>query len=256
MKRKISKILCLSLMLLFGVISFASISAKASDDSAENLIYVNDAEDLLTDEEEKDLVAAMKPITKYGGVAFVTGRSLDGEASAKAHFREYFSHDSGTIFYIDMECRKICIFSDGEIYKSITKSRANEITNSVYRYASDEDYYTCAVKAFESIYSVLEGHHIPRPMRYAHNLYIAIALSSIIMYIYVASSRQKYTSKRTYDISKYIDAISDIRFANLHTSILKTERRSNDSDGSGFWSSDNSDSGGSCDSGGGGSSGF
>ena len=254
MKQKTSKCLCHFLMLLAVLMLLAPISAKASEGTDKYPIYINDAEDLLTDAEEESLKAVMEPITEFGGVAFVTGRSSDGEASAKDHFREYFDHDSGTIFYIDMECRKICIFSDGKIYRSITKSRANEITNSVYRYASDEDYYTCAVKAFESIYSVLKGQYILRPMRYAHNLYVAIALSSIIMYIYVASSRSKYMSLSSYDGSKYIAGISEVQFFNLTTTLVKTEVHSEES--SSDYGYDSGSSGGGGDTGGGGSSGF
>ena len=256
MKQKISKIIGLILLICLEALTVSFVSYASSDEDGKYQLLIEDKEDLLTDEEEADLEAVMKPITKYGNVAFATGSSKNGEASAKELYREYFGTQSGTIFYIDMQDRKICIFSDGKVYKSISKSRANEITNSVYRYATDEDYFTCAKKAFESIYSVLKGQYILRPMRYAHNLFISIGIASIVMYIVAASNRSKYSMAASGNRElgkKYIAQDSDFEFADLTKTFIKTERQSDSgsSDGGSF---DSGSSGG--DSGGGGSSGF
>ena len=227
------------------------VPAKATEEYS-GRVYIEDNEDLLTQEEEASLLEYMEPITEYGGAAFVTGRG-NGEETARFLYRSYFGTESGIIFYIDMDCRRLCIFSDGLIYKSITKSRADEITNSVSSIASRGDYYNCATTAFTRILSVLDGEYIFRPMRYLHNLFISIMLSSIIMYVYVYISRNNIALRMQAKESRndHIYRRSVIKFTGMSQKYLRSHT-SSDSSGSGG----SSGGGGGCSSGGGGSSGF
>ena len=253
MKQKICKIktiICLVLILMPRV----CVPVYASEAGR---IIIADELDLLTPAEEQKLRESMVPITEYGSVAFATGEG-NGEATAQSLYRQYFETSSGTIFYIDMKSRKICIFSDGEIYKVITKSRADEITNAVHSYATAGKYGECATQAFSKIYTLLQGGFIPRPMRYLHNFFISIALASMVMYLVVYISRRNLVTKSNTNSKrrKYMESLSRISFSNMTNIFEYSVYHESSSSGSSGGGSSGGGGGGGSSSGGGGSSGF
>lgn len=164
-------------------------------------VRLEDWANLLTSSEEKELIKIMEPITAYGNVAFVSISSnptYSTERYAESYYEENFGYSSGIVFVIDMEERYIWIHSDGEIYKTVTTAYANTITDNVYSYASDEDYLTCASKAFEQVNTLLEGRTIAQPMKYISNALLAIVLALLINYFLVmmlSRSRKASTSQ-------------------------------------------------------------
>ena len=97
-----------------------------------------------------------------------------------------------------MDNRYLYIDSYGrKMRKYITSSRADTITDNIYYYATDEEYYVCAQQAFEQIYAVLQGQRIAQPMKYISNALLAFALSMLILFfiIRISSSRRKATDK-------------------------------------------------------------
>ncbi|MCR5237790.1 MAG: TPM domain-containing protein [Lachnospiraceae bacterium] len=148
--------------------------------------YIIDEEDLLTDEEEEELLYDhMKPITEYGGVSFVTTSSENAEKTAADFCYSLFNNDSGTTLAIDMGDRKISIMSSGAIYKTINKSYGNIITDNIYSYATEEDYLGCAEEGFDEMLVKLEGGRIAEPMRYVSNFLMAIVFALVFNFIYV-----------------------------------------------------------------------
>ena len=124
-------------------------------------VIVEDDANLLTDEEETTLGKEMAPITTYGSVAF---KSID--------YNPYYSTEG---LYPKLlprhlrfhQCNRISrlIWTIGTsgftatepFMKPLRKVNANTITDNVYKYASDGDYYTCAFTAFGQINTLLEG---------------------------------------------------------------------------------------------------
>lgn len=212
-------------------------------------VSIEDDADLLTDEQEELLSEQMEEITAYGNVAF---KSVDTnynstETLAKEHYRDLFGTSSGTLFVIDMDNRNIWIFSDGSIYKTITKSYANTITDNVYTYASRSDYYGCASNAYNQINTLLSGRKIAQPMKYIGNALLALILALLINYFIVrVFSRSRKPSERELLQNIYAQCNVDAP----HTDFINQSRvyspPSSSSDGS---------SGGSSGGGGGGSSG-
>ncbi len=151
--------------------------------------FIDDRALLLTDEEEKKLMNDMIPLTEYGHIAFVSIDENDYSTSsyANTYYHEHFNQDSGSIFLIDMDNREIYIFSDGYNYKTITSSKAYSITDNIYTYASDEDYYTCASLAFSQMKALLSGGKILEPMRYTSNVFLALVISFFFSFIFVLS---------------------------------------------------------------------
>lgn len=174
---------------IFGIAILIMSSSVCLADSAQGEVYTNsetgykvvieDDANLLTDEECTRLAAVMEEITEYGNAAFKT---IDQNDYATANYASSYYHDtfgtvSGTLFLIDMDNRNLWIFSDGAIYKTITTSYAETVTDNIYTYASREQYYICAEKAFEQITSLLRGQKIAQPMKYISNFLLAASLA-------------------------------------------------------------------------------
>lgn len=147
-------------------------------------VLIEDGAQLLDEEEVQALAVQMQEITTYGNAAFKTVDSdvWDTESYARQYYKEQFGTDSGTLFLIDMDNRNIWIHSDGNIYKVITTSYANTITDNVYRYASDGDYYECAAHTYDQILTLLKGQKIAQPMKYISNGLLAVILALLLNY--------------------------------------------------------------------------
>ena len=139
--------------------------------------YIDDEEDLLSISEEENLLKKLVPLTQYGNVAFLSGR---GEYSAAATIRDFYNEvfygKSGLIFFIDMENREIRIQSGGAFYRTISSDVANSITDNVYVFASNGDYYRTAAVAFSQVKAKMEGRFVATPMRWISNFFLAIFL--------------------------------------------------------------------------------
>lgn len=165
---------------------YAAAAAWTNQETGYHVVIEDDA-DLLDKTEETLLALKMQKITAYGNAAFKSLSSNGYSASyyAGEYYHELFGQQSGTLFLIDMDNREIYLFSDGAIYKTVTTAYANTITDNVYRYASDRDYYNCAYKAFEQIHSLLSGRKIAQPMKYISNILLALILAALINYFIV-----------------------------------------------------------------------
>ncbi|MCR5007302.1 MAG: TPM domain-containing protein [Oribacterium sp.] len=182
------------LIFIFASESLAG-EVKYTNPETQYVVYIDDAADLLTDDEEYDLVGKMTGITEYGNAAFVTNEEAHSNSTTyytEERYQELFDWDSGTMFMIDMADREIFIHSDGEVYSIVNNDRAETITDNAYRLAGKGDYYGCASLVFEQIQKVLEGGRIAQPMKYTSNAVLAIILALLINYGLLAFSRRAY----------------------------------------------------------------
>lgn len=176
-----------SLAMLVGVISCRMVchaeEVNINDSTGYRVVLEDDAQ-LLSDEEEAELITQMREITTYGNAAFKTIDDNDRSAEyyARQYYQSQFGTDSGTLFLIDMDNRKIWIHSDGAVYRVITTTYANTITDNVYRYASSGDYGECAMEAFGQIHTLLRGQKISQPMKYISNGLLAVIVALILNY--------------------------------------------------------------------------
>ena len=201
MRKMKSILLCTVLSFILLLTPFSSVWAMECNEDTGYYIYINDSAELLSSTEETELETFMYPITSYGNVAFIS-ISDNPEYSTKSYaeslYQELFGYSSGVLFLIDMDNRYLWIYSNGEIYKTITTSYANAITDNVYSYASKGDYFQCASKAFEQINTLLEGRIIAQPMKYISNALLSIVLALLINYFLVMTlsrSRKATTSQ-------------------------------------------------------------
>lgn len=167
------------------------LSAAESEPVSEYAAVIEDDADLLSDSEEAALLLELLPITEYANVAFHTVKE-HSFSSTESYAADYYDKTfgggtNGTVFLIDMDRRFIYIVSDGAAYRTVTRSRAETITDNVYRYASRGDYYACAEEAFREILALLEGGRIAEPMKYASNAFLAISAALLVMFLIVQS---------------------------------------------------------------------
>lgn len=191
-------LVCLLIAFSSSVTAYA---ASCTNNTTGYSAVIEDDADLLTAEEEQLLLEQMKDITEYGNAAFVTIDSnpySSTERFAESYSEENFYNSPAITFVIDMDNRYLYIDSYGsKMRKYITSSRADTITDNIYYYAKDEEYYVCAQQAFEQIYAVLQGQRIAQPMKYISNALLAFALSMLILFIIIriSSSKRKATDK-------------------------------------------------------------
>ena len=177
-------------------------------------VVFDDKANLLTEEEIIELKNAMIPLTEFGHIAFISTNENTGNEFEYAgnFYHTHFQAESGTVLLIDMDNRKICIFSDGANYDVITESKAYSITDNVYTYASDGDYYKVASLTFDQVYRLLDGQKIAEPMRYTSIIFISLILSFLLNFIIVlARSRARKASAseiiKKCDIDFHVDNV-------------------------------------------------
>ena len=151
-------------------------------------IIIIDGANLLSSDEIKQLANDMATITNYGNVAFVTtdyNSVGDIMRYSEKLYKKLFGTESGTMLIIDMDEREISIYSDGAVHRVITDGYGYDITDNIYRYATNGDYYTCASKAFEQMTMLLEGQKIARPMKVVCSAFMALLTSFLICFFIV-----------------------------------------------------------------------
>ena len=208
---------------------------------------------LLTNEEKELLKKQMYELTEYGNILFKT-INHNSYASTETFARDYYHNkvgtSSGTLFLIDMKYRNIYIFSDGSNNRIITRSKALIITDNVYKYASNKEYYECAKEAFIEIQTLLEGGRIAEPMRYISNIVISLTVSAFIT-LFIASRTTRIRVVSDKELLKKCNISFDVSNVTV-TKIGEHSVYSPQSDGG---SSGGGSSGGGGGSSGGGSSG-
>ena len=126
-KRFLAGLLC-----LFALMLVLPLSAFAAEESAYRVV-VDDEADLLTGAEEAELTAVMEKVLPYGNTAFVSvnQNSTTTERLAEQKFLEFFGDTSGALLIIDMDNRYIQLIADGAVYKTVNRTRCNEITDNI-----------------------------------------------------------------------------------------------------------------------------
>jgi len=248
------------LLLLICLIPWAAFAESAG--SAGMGPYIQDDEDLLTEEEEAALYLDMLPICEYGTPMFWTTREKgDYETLAKNFYRDKLGNGvSGTLFVINMYSRQLTIISGGSVYRTVTTSEANTITDNVFRLAGRGQYYECASSVFSQIHSLLQGGQIARPMKLISNILLALVASLLIMYLYIRGRYETHVktgaSGAALPVSAAGGALFSAALLNQSTRMTKQTKTHISSSSGGGGGHGGGGGGGGGFSGGGGSHGF
>ena len=257
MNNKVRRILALlTAAVLIAAISAVSVSAAGNtpytDPETGYRVVIIDELDLLTDEEETKLVQDMRPITRFGNVAFWTTEETTYNEIDQARIKrkELFEYDSATIFAINMDVRKLTVQSYGTIYDSVSDSLARSITSNASSYASKSNYYACASEVYSQINRVLEGDHIPEPMKISSYVIISV-MAGLVFAILIALGTRSQGSRKQNVPSIMPMGVGTLTGNQLNITFVRKKTRvvQHSSCSSGGCSSGSSCGGGGCSSG-------
>ena len=192
------KILLLSLICIVSLFSVVyADNYEYLNPKTEYFVVIEDDASLLSSSQIAALANDMKPLTEHGNIVFKSTNVNNKSTREYAHdcYYDRFGSQTGSLFLIDMDHREIWIHSDGDNYTLISTSKANSITDNVFRYASQADYYGCASSAFKQMERVLNGQKIPESMKYICNALISLTIGFFVSFFFVwKNSRIKSAS--------------------------------------------------------------
>ena len=176
--------------LLLAAVCALALFASSAQASAfpERVPVIQDDADLLTEEEEAALYQDMLPLCEYGTPLFWTSYETGNyEKLADRFYHARLSRgENGMLFAINMASRQLTVFTDGDVYRIITRSEAETITDNVFRMASAGNYYQCAKSVYEQIGRRLRGEQIARPMQLISNALLSLVLALMLVYLYIS----------------------------------------------------------------------
>ena len=121
---------------------------------------IEDAAGLLSDDEVVAVMKAMKPITDYCHVGFITypadGPSTYSSVSKAKLWGKLVFHDKYryAIFIIDVKARYLAICTNWDS-DSLSSERIDAITEEVHLFATNGEYGTCACETFDRVLETL-----------------------------------------------------------------------------------------------------
>ena len=200
MSRKIISIIIIFLMFFCKKCYGVDEEYNYKNDKTGYSVIIEDDANLLTENEKKDLKNVMIDLTEYGNILFKTideNNSYSTAGFAENYYINTCGNQNGTVFVIDMDYRKIYIYSRGNSFNVITTAKAETITDNTYKYASRKEYYECARETYMQIYSVFRGEKIAEPMKYISNSLISIMLALLINFlIFVFAAKTKKAKEK------------------------------------------------------------
>lgn len=205
---------------------------------------INDQALIMNGDELDALVPVVSEITEYENIAVLTidtNEFGNSESYAQA-YSDYYNGENNTVLLVDMDCRNVWIYSNGDVKNIITSSKNDIICDNVYKYATDGDYGTCCLEAAEQILTLLRGEKINQPMKYISNICLAVVLALIINFFImkVLSTDGKASAKEQLAVMKH-----DVKFTDAKAELKNVDK---------IYSPSSSDSGGGSSGGGGGGS--
>ena len=184
-------------ILVVFLLCFASAGTVAF--AEEGQLTVNDYAGLFTETQTQSLIEDYSAITEYMDAEVLTVDTYMGETSAVAeqYAIQTYGNDTAVIFMIDMYNRQIYVYANGDALKTISRADSRAITDNIYQYASQGDYYGCAAGALDQILGKCQGQRLSRPVKHITNAMIAILLGILINYLIVVQSRKAHRQRRT-----------------------------------------------------------
>ena len=172
--------------------------------------FLYDNAGLFAQTEARTLLNEIYQYTEYGDmVVLTTNENPYGNSESatdqfcEAFYQQYSKKDNCVIFIIDMKTRYLLVYSAGDVVEdNLTASKCSTITDNVYSYASDKDYYRCASEAYIQIGKVLAGMHIAQPMKVVSNVFISLVIGFVVMYL-VAVGKSSVSKTSDTELLKY-----------------------------------------------------
>ena len=126
-----------------------------------SMVVLDEAE-LLKTEEKDGLLEIMNSVSEYSNVGFITypagGEEKPGVQKAWEWGNRTFGKDEKyVVFIIDMTMRHLDLYASKLLAGILTSDSLNSVAESVYMYATDGEYGTCAKETFRLVYNLLHS---------------------------------------------------------------------------------------------------
>lgn len=191
--RQLCKIIITSVLLSLLLSVYVFANGTTTNTKTGYIAVIEDPYNNMTIEEEKSIMEVMVLLTHYGNVAYIVtdDSHYDSAGYANACFDRLFGKGNvnGIVFLIDKEM--VYILTDGAIERVISSRKAEIITDNVYTYAMQNDYYNCGYNAFLQMNQLLEGKNIPKPMEHICNALLALVIGFFFCYILIRQKKIK-----------------------------------------------------------------
>ena len=198
---------------------------------------IDDAADLLSPSQERDLVSYLEPLTEYTNVAVYTDASKTSQTEYRraAEKRDsLFGKSNSIVVLIDMYLRKIHIARSGDMNAVFTNETANVITDNMSRPAHNGDYFSAYKTGLQQALELIKGNNIPSPVKHFSNAVVALMMGLIVAFLIAVPTTCTYKKPKAVDGAQ----TGKISFSNVgEAKLIDTERK---------YSPPSSDSGSSC----------
>lgn len=186
--------ICISILLstLIIVPKAEEPSSKKVNESSGYDYFIQDEANLFNRNEEAVLTNILYEISEFGHAGVITlddDPSGNTERYAYDYMMEHYRYKNAVLLIIDMDCRLITVWGNGDIQQRV-QQYSTTITDNIYEYASDGNYFECAKEGLDEINAVLKGLKIAQPMKYLSNACLAIILALLIGYVVARRTSQ------------------------------------------------------------------
>lgn len=175
---------------------FLPVTANAADN-----VTIKDGAELLSKSEEADLEKQLSSYNTDKNYLIVTENDYESGYSSMHSEMDfqynniYSANEDGIAFIINMKDRQLYMGGFGKCSHELRSGDAVDITDNVYRYAKDGDYYSCLSRAFSEADTILNNGAIFRPLRYIVSILFGFLFGFLIMFFVVIISRTTNRSK-------------------------------------------------------------
>ncbi len=211
-------------------------------------VYVIDDADLLSSEEEAELQTYLASLSADYNYMAITAEYNDYEnthALADAYYTDiYTMDDPGVVFIIDMDNRQIFLSGHGTAKKNLSDADALDVTDNIYKYASKGEYYSCFVKGFNQVNTLLSAGFILRPMRYIVAALLSIVFGFLFTFFWAMSENRKASARATDRMAAAVVAGAAIGASAVIYDSRRTQHVSDSGSSGGGWSGGGSSGGG------------
>ncbi|MCR5795250.1 MAG: TPM domain-containing protein [Solobacterium sp.] len=224
MLKTIKKILlCVFLLFAFRIIINAGGTVYGNPENGHRVV-IDDQAGLLSEDEEKELMEHMIPLTAYGEVAFAaidknypkrSARYIDYPDElyyyssleiARNYYTFCFGEKSGILFMIDLASdqtyrvneftKDLIIIKQGAIHKKISDYYADKTIDKVAQLYSRKEYLKCAASVFDRIGRELAGEKNDDSAKILSSILLAVSFSVLLNYLLVLFTRRWKPQKR------------------------------------------------------------
>ena len=190
------------LIFMLGILFLCQPVLALAAQTGTNQVIIQDDAGLFTQDEIRQLTAVMSESLTYGHMLLVTTEDnpyYDSYTYADQIYLEKVGAKPGIIFLIDLDERVLWLSAMDGLDYTLSDYDCEIITDNVYTYASQGNYFKCAERVFSQVRDALIGKYVPKPMKYICNLLISLLLALILnAVIAMQMSKKKKPTNRSW----------------------------------------------------------